>query len=108
LEIFIFLAEILIEGGSEECLSYALNFMTFGNTCQKLWPNMLLFLRAEQFGQIFKNQFFQKLKFEIDFFNLIIHRMLSINESKVMRSLGLQVVMDSLHLKFKLTLKFFI
>jgi len=31
---------------------FALNFMTFGKTSQKLWPNMLLFSPARQSGQI--------------------------------------------------------
>jgi len=52
LEISIFHAEILIEGGDKEYLSYAPNFMTFGNTSKKLWPNMLLFFVTGQFGQI--------------------------------------------------------
>jgi len=60
-------AETLIECGDKEYLSYAPNFMTFGNTSQKLWPNTLLFFVTGQFGQIRKNQFFQKLKFEIGF-----------------------------------------
>jgi len=38
-----FLVEILTEGKDKEYLSYALNFMTFGNMNQKLWPNILLF-----------------------------------------------------------------
>jgi len=33
---------------------------TFGNMSQKLWPYMLLFFITWQFGQIFKNHFFQK------------------------------------------------
>ncbi len=41
--ISIFLAQILIEGGDEEYLSYAQNSMTFGNMGQKLRPSKLPF-----------------------------------------------------------------
>jgi len=34
------LAETLIEGVDKEYLSCALNFKTFGNMSQKLWPSM--------------------------------------------------------------------
>jgi len=37
--------KILIEGGDEEYLSYALNLTTFENMSPNLWPNMLLFSR---------------------------------------------------------------
>jgi len=47
----------LIEGGDEEYLLYALNFMTFGIISQKLWPNMLLFFVNGQSGQIKKSLF---------------------------------------------------
>jgi len=43
MKIFIFEAEILIEYEDEQYVSSALNFMTFGNTSKKLWPNMLFF-----------------------------------------------------------------
>jgi len=39
-EIFMFLAQTLIDGVDKEYFSCALNFKTFENTSQKLWPNM--------------------------------------------------------------------
>jgi len=54
-----FWAQILVEGGDEEYLSYALKFETIGNTSQKLWPNMLFFFINGQFGQIEKITFFK-------------------------------------------------
>jgi len=48
--IHIFYIEILIEGVDEVYLSYKLNFMTFGNMSQKLWPNMSFFFVNGQFG----------------------------------------------------------
>jgi len=46
--------------------------MTFRIMSKKLWPNMLLFFVNGQFGQIKKNHFFHKQKFEIDFLELYI------------------------------------
>jgi len=60
----------------EEYLLCEQNFMTFGNTSQNLWPNMLLFSPGVQSGQIKINQFFQKQKFEIGFADLYICKML--------------------------------
>jgi len=48
MRICILKAEILIEPGDEEYVSCALNFMTFGNTSQKLWPNMFSFFIPRQ------------------------------------------------------------
>jgi len=69
---------------------------------QKLWPNILLFFINGQFGQIRKNHFFQKQKFEIDFLELYIYTWKALNhsilisESKVTRSFSLWALMDSL------------
>jgi len=42
---------------------YALNFMTFGNMSQQLWPNMVGFFFVNgQSRQIRKNNFFLKLE----------------------------------------------
>jgi len=60
MKISIFEAEILIELEDKEYVSCALNFMTFGNTSQKLWPHMLLFFVIGQSKQIKKNHFLQK------------------------------------------------
>jgi len=38
MRICIFEAEILIEHGDKEYVSFATNFMTCGDTSQKLWP----------------------------------------------------------------------
>jgi len=56
----------------DEYLSYALNFMTFGNMSQKLWPNILIFSSVEQSGQIRKNHFFGSI-FLIGFLELYIN-----------------------------------
>jgi len=61
---------------NEECVSCALNFMTFGKYKPKLWPNMLFFFPTGQSGQIFKKNIFQKLKFEIDILDLCIRKKL--------------------------------
>jgi len=51
--------------------------MTFGNTSQKLWPNMLLFsLGTKQSGHIRKKHFFLKQQFENVFLDLYISGML--------------------------------
>jgi len=76
LEICIFQDKILIEGGDEEYLSYAPNFMTFGIMSQKLWPNMLLFFVNGQSGLVRKNHFFHNQKFEIDFLEFYTHEKL--------------------------------
>jgi len=49
---YVFQAEILIEGGDEDYLLYALNFMTFGIMSQKLWPNIVCFFVNRQSGHI--------------------------------------------------------
>jgi len=60
-EICIFCTEILIEGGDEEYLLFILNYMTFGNMSQKLWPTNTSFVsQLEQSGQIWKNLHFDK------------------------------------------------
>jgi len=57
-----------MEGGDEEYLSNALNFMTFGNISQKVMAKyMLFFSLARQFGQIRKNHFLLELKKKIVF-----------------------------------------
>jgi len=46
------LAQNFIEGVEEEYLSCPLNFKTFGNMIQKLWPNMWFISQIGQSGQI--------------------------------------------------------
>ena len=52
------------------------NFKTFGNMSQKLWANMWFISQLGQFGQIWKNHFFLKWKFEIHFLGLYKHKKL--------------------------------
>jgi len=49
---------MLIEGGDEEYLLYALNFMTFGNMNKKSWPNISFFPRPYRL----KKSLFSKTK----------------------------------------------
>jgi len=58
--------------GTSFIYTNTLNFMTFENMSQKLWPNMLVFSLTGQFGQIWKNHFFQKQKIEIGFLKLFL------------------------------------
>jgi len=67
MRICIFEAEILLEPGDEDYISCALNFMTFGNTSQKLWPNMLLFSVTGQSEQIRKKHFFKNKTLKLPF-----------------------------------------
>jgi len=62
MRICIFEAEILIEPGVKEYVSLALNFMTFGNTSQKLWPNVLFFVRNWVVREDKKKSLFPKIK----------------------------------------------
>ena len=52
LEIFMFMARVLIEGVDKEYLSCPLNFKTFGNMSQKLWPNIYFISQLKQSRQI--------------------------------------------------------
>jgi len=65
----------LIEGKDEQSLSCALNFITFGNTNQKLWPNMFLFLVKGQSNRPEKITFFIN---KIGFLELYVRRNLGI------------------------------
>jgi len=99
-EIFIFWAQTLLEGVEKEYLSCVLKFRTFGNTSQKLWPNMLLFF-CKWVVWAEKKSLSSKIKINFFFFRFIymcktLNHSILINEMKVTRSFYLWIVMDSL------------